>query len=286
MNLTGRGAASAILTGALVALASGCTVNTNDTSTKKSDQSPQHLVELYGIALSIIHPDYYVGLDGAPVRDIQTNKTEIPIAIEAIPQTGFDSGGVDTREVAIVRTNTEGDLVFPRLKGNDATSTLKRYLAGQGRTEKSKRQVAQVLEGLDDEHFAVTVIIELRHPMSDEELEKASLDGAQKVLFPMTQSGLPIAWTDSNCTYSSLDCDGPSPVKHFRTWLAQLTKSDRDLLIKKRVYPDQLLRLTEGGRVAGLMYDLTLPTGMLSVVNNPNVRAAYLAGVQLRKPIP
>ncbi|MEZ0071725.1 hypothetical protein [Planotetraspora sp. GP83] len=278
-----RVVASATLVVLLMASISACIAT--GTRSEVAGQPSQHLRELYGVALSIIRPDYFVDLDADSVRNVRAEKDEILIAVESIPQTGFDSAGAGTRKEVTIRTDTEGDLDFHPLEKDDATYTLERYMAGKGRNELAKRQVAHVLKWMDDDHFMVTVIVELKRGMTDEELEKADLGGAQKALFPAGGGRLPIAWADSNCRYLSLaECDD-SVVKPFRAWLANLTASDRELLLRKRIALDYLERLAGDGRVAGLMYDLALPSGMLSVVNNPEVRAVYLTGVQLRKPI-
>lgn len=145
-----------------------------------------------------------------------------------------------------------------------------------------------MLKGLDDDHFAVSVIVELRHEMSDEELERKNLSDAQKALFPaILDSGLPATWASSNCDQLSLpECDHGGPVKQFRSWLAKLTPADRDLLLKKGIDAGHLESVLREGKVAGLMYDLTLPEGALKLIGSSDVRAAYLVGVQLRRPIP
>lgn len=264
------------------------------TSTEPKLPSPkeqERLKALYGVALSIMRPDYDVdhsiAVESSPGGSSGGNPLEIDMY--QVPGYGYSIGqGGRGRETVAIRPGVGGDDVS-QLSGTDATDTLRMYIQGTGRGASAMKKVNRVLDGLKFEYVAVSAIAELVHPMSDEEREVAGLDDAEKALFDSVGlQGLPIAWDSDSCIPLKLkECTDPGGfVSPFRAWVGSLSQRDREFLRFKGIDVAQLETAAANSKTKGLMWDSTNPEGVRELVRNPKIRAVYLIGIMLRKPIP
>ncbi|MEV8636772.1 hypothetical protein AB0395_34535 [Streptosporangium sp. NPDC051023] len=270
-----------LVTGVLLLVTTSACESPADPNPKESERQRA----VYGMAWSLINPDYGVGFaDRPPTR--QDGMTTIPLTVSRIPGEFTEADTPVRQSVDVQVNNIVGELSVPSLERTGTTLALERYVAGTGRSPQAKREVERMLTGLDDKHFAVTVLAELTEPMTEDDLERQGLS-ASTILLGQGAAKKPLGWKQENCeVLKTADCPDVSPMRSFRSWVATIGPPDAKALRSWRLSADSLRSIANSGKISGLMDDLTMPSAALAYIRSSHVRAVYLAAILLRQPVP
>lgn len=224
--------------------------------------------EVYGGAIQVAYPEYYVDDVDATIGPISTS-LEFSADEYGQLKAGYLHGSISMTALR--------HLSVSRLPNTKMTSMLQSFRGGQGAEGGVRAQARGQLAGLPDNAFA-TAIVELSEPLDERTLDTAFADfvptktDAVYLFLSGVEKGMkkPVFWRP--CAIYRSDCEKKSSLELYRRWVSRLSWLDAIGFSQLDLDLNRLRETAREGRVYGLLtYGYPKPR-LLEMMDMPEVR--------------